>query len=125
MFLKTIAPFFLLLCSCSNNSVPAKQPPAFDARDYEPPTDFEWSLKDRTETFPVSMPMDKTTEEQNYTASISRINSDFADEQLQLRMCSEVHKNSDGYCASLLKRFCAVDEYLDTRGHIHRKPYCF
>jgi hypothetical protein len=70
-----------------------------------------------------TVPMDPKVEEANYYHSVNHIIDIQKAEYLQLTMCSEVHGNSS-YCKDLNKKLCGVDELIDTRGDIHRKPYC-
>jgi hypothetical protein len=94
-----------------------------DPDDYTPPrhedmTITAWDLQPK-------VVIDQKTEEQNYEASISHISEQMAAERLKMRMCLEVHNDpKDRYCLDLLKQLCQVDEFIDSRGSIHRKEYC-
>jgi len=100
-----------------------KTPGFIDPEDYIPPHHEDmaitaWDLEPKAV-------VDQKTEEQNYEASIPHISEEMAAERLKMRMCLEVHSaKDDHYCLDLLKQLCQVDEFVDSRGSIHRKDYC-
>lgn len=119
----------LSICGCS--STPQSKTVAYDQRDYtEIPDHCKNDTNPNVQLTPTKeVPVSPRTvsvwqEEQNYLHSLSNIQQQFRDEELQLEICWQVHSD-DGYCRALLKSLCKVDEHLDSRGAIHRKPYCF
>jgi hypothetical protein len=133
MFIKSIG-LLGVLCMIACASSTHMQAREYDHQDYEPKTDeikvVELdTLKDDCLLFGYVIfcgeaEKDPKLEQANYDASIAKINEQFSNEQLQLLMCKETHKNGT-YCKELLTNLCKVSMHLDTRGVIHRKKYCF
>ena len=89
----------------------------------EPTNDLKIDTLNVRDNTMQTVPMSPETETSNYYASVNRIIDKMRAENLQLTMCAEVHGNSS-YCKDLRKKLCVVDELIDTRSNIHRKPYC-
>ena len=61
--------------------------------------------------------------EQNlFDESIAKIGLRIRDENLQLAMCVEV--NGAKACLPMLAQFCTADSLVDSRGDMHKKPFC-
>jgi hypothetical protein len=110
-------------CASADNPPPPNHP--IDPAAYQPPTDLEMELREHDRR--VQEKQAVISEERAYQASIARINQEFANEHLAYEICVSIAH--DGFkpmsdCVQLLKRFCVIDEDLDTRGVIHIKPYC-
>jgi hypothetical protein len=117
----------MALCSCAATNAADKTTVAVYqvAPNYgqEPTNDLKIDALNTRDNTTQTVAMLPETEEANYYASINRIIDKMRAENLQLTMCAEVHGDSS-YCKDLRKKLCVVDELIDTRSDIHRKPYC-
>ena len=64
------------------------------------------------------------TEQEQYEASVAKINRHFVEEQRQLEMCQKVYGVGSRECQEMAKRMCEIDMHLDSRGGHHLKPHC-
>ena len=117
----------MALCSCAATNAADKTTVAVYqvAPNYgqEPTNDLKIDTLNVRDNTTQTVAMLPETETSNYYASVNRIIDKMRAENLQLTMCAEVYGNS-GYCKDLRKKLCVVDELIDTRSNIHRKPYC-
>lgn len=122
--MKTIATMGVVLALCSCGASTTERTHYASTQDNRPPTDFELEVANARDNTLQVVPMDPKVEQTKYEASLVHINEEMKTEYLQLQMCSETYDMGQ-YCKDMLKRFCLVDELIDTRSDIHKKPYCF
>jgi hypothetical protein len=118
--------FALALCACAatnandKTTVSVSHDPTFGQ---QPNNDLAMDTLNTRDNTIQTVPMRPEVEEANYYRSVNHIIDIQRAEYLQLTMCAEVHGKST-YCNDVRKKLCTVDELIDTRGDIHRKPYC-
>ena len=84
-----------------------------------PPTDLDLTINDRK---PSNRPIIIRNEDEQYRNSLRKIRETIETEYLNYTICLSVKPKQE--CDAYLKEVCRVDVQLDSRGVIHKKPYC-
>jgi transglutaminase-like putative cysteine protease len=123
--MKTLS-LIALACMCACASTP-KQTAKVQTEYYIPeeqvpadPTELNLKVQDHQapeRQTPVA------NEEATYQASIEKITDTINRDAARYSQCLIQYDNKS--CQPLLKELCAVDELIDSRSEVHKKPMCF
>lgn len=72
----------------------------------------------------VPSPPTGKTEQEKYEDSVFKIEKQFEEEAVKLKMCESVYGASSKECKELLKEVCSIHMHVDIRGNHHEKPHC-